>query len=204
MKKQKLITMNALSSIFGSIPENAIFNPEQPYSIRLNCQAGQLAIGDDKFIGKEAEISIIKISRFFGTLGLTKNTEWLQIFFIAAPNCTIIPKNTVCVTYIKTRSLGAFNQSVIELLSSGKNPAEGIFKIGFQLHQGTTQDGQPSKYYSVTFDWRERDKAETDQLKLIADFMEGQPTLLDGRVTSLICLENLPKEEKEALLLGSY
>ena len=113
----------SLLSVFGSKPAGSIFNPTAPFAVRLNCQAGQLALSETEFIGNSAEISIVKVARFFGDLGNTKRSEWLQIFYIAAPSCTVLPRDTVCVSYIKTRSLAAFNQGIIRLIGEGVNPA---------------------------------------------------------------------------------
>lgn len=188
-----------LDNIFGAIPDDQILNPEPPYGIRFNCQSGQLALSETEFLGTEAEISIIKVARFFGSLGKTQNTEWLQLFYVAAPGTTIIPQNVVCVSYLKTRSLSAFNAKVIKLLSNKVNPATGIFKVGFQAHSN-----DKGNYFSVTFEWRPRTEEEEGQLEMIADFMASDPVLIDTRVsTSLVCLEGMSKEEKESLLLSA-
>jgi hypothetical protein len=133
-----------LSNIFGVKPTDAVFLPSAPYAVRFNCQAGQLALGEDDFLGNAAEISIIKVSRYFGTLGRTQNAEWLQIFYIPAPDCDLLPANTVCVSYIKTRSVGQFQQCVTRLMGNGVNPAEGVFKVSFARHASGDRN-----YYSV-------------------------------------------------------
>jgi len=167
--------MSALSNVFGTKPENAIFLPTVPYAVRFNCQAGQIALSETEFLGSEAEISIIKVSCWFGALGKTRATEWFQLFYVPAPTCKILPANTVCVSYIKTRSIGQFQQCVTRLMGNGVNPAEGIFKLGFQRHSAGDRT-----YYSVTWDWRARKgKAEQDQLQQLIAFMEAQPDLAD-------------------------
>jgi hypothetical protein len=165
-------------AIFGKKPMNAIFLPDRPYAVRFNCQAGQLALSEDEFLSKEAEISIIACKKWYGSLGKTKDAEWLQLFFIPAPSCQFLPRNTVCVSYIKTRSLSQFHQLITKLLAEDTNtdPAEGIFKVSFLSH--TNAEGQP--YKSVKFDWRERKtEEEIAQLEQIAQFLAGKPTLQD-------------------------
>jgi hypothetical protein len=135
--------------VFGTKPKDSIFNPSQPYAVRLNCQAGQIAVSEDEYLGNSMEISIIGVNHLFGSLGKTKDTDWLQIFFIPAPSCKILPKDTVCVSYIKTRSLSQFTQKITQLMENGE-PAEGIFQISFLSH--TNEGGNP--YKSVKFDWR--------------------------------------------------
>lgn len=83
-------------SIFGSKPANAIFLGDQPYAVRNDCQVGQWKVGDDDLRGNRIEISIIKVARYFGNLGKTQNAFWLQLWFVPAPDCKTLPKNTVC------------------------------------------------------------------------------------------------------------
>jgi hypothetical protein len=186
-----------LSNIFGVKPTDAVFLPSAPYAVRFNCQAGQLALGEDDFLGNATEISIIKVSRYFGTLGRTQNAEWLQIFYIPAPGCDFLPANTVCVSYIKTRSVGQFQQCVTRLMGNGVNPAEGVFKVSFARHASGDRN-----YYSVKWDWRERDgEAETAQLEQIASFMQGNPPLADLTGTrEMLCIDGLSAEEVATLI----
>lgn len=180
---------DALANIFGTKPANAIYLPDAPFAVRFNCQAGQLAISETEFLGTEAEISVIKVSRYFGSLGRTRNVAWMQLFYVPAPGCKALPTNTVCVSYIKTRSLSALQQTVTRLVGQGVNPAEGIFGVSFQRHSNGDRN-----YASVKFDWRERKgKAELDQLQQIADFVESGPQLLDLDGTrELMCVDGLP------------
>ncbi len=177
-----------LANVFGIKPDNAIYNPSTPYNVRFNCQAGQLALSESEFLGSEVEISIVKVSRFFGTLGNTKNVEWFQIFYIPAPGCKVLPSNTVCCSYIKTRSVGQFQQCVTRLMGNGTNPAEGIFKLSFQPHSSGDR-----KYFSVAWNWRARKgKSETDQLNMVEAFMDSQPQLSDLSGTrQMICVDGL-------------
>jgi hypothetical protein len=179
----------SLDSIFGTKPQDSIFNPASPFAVRLNCQAGQIALSETEFLGNEAEISIIKASTFFGGLGKTRHTTWLQLFYVPAPSCSILPANTVCVSYIKTRSLTAFHQLITKLIGTGTNPAEGIFRLSFLRHANGDRN-----YCSIKFDWRERSgEAETEQLKMLASFLAAQPKLLDLNGThEMVCTDNLP------------
>ncbi len=177
-----------LSTVFGIKPDNAIYNPSTPYNVRFNCQVGQVALSETEFLDSEVEISIVKVSRYFGTLGNTKNVEWFQIFYIPAPSCKALPSNTVCCSYIKTRSVGAFQQTVTRLMGSGVNPAEGIFKLSFQKHQNGDRN-----YFSVVWNWRARKgKPETDQLNMVAAFMDSTPQLSDLSGTrQMLCVDDL-------------
>jgi hypothetical protein len=166
-------------TVFGTKPKDSIFLPSQPYAVRLNCQAGQIAVSEDEYLGNSLEISIIGVNHLFGSLGKTRDVEWMQIFFIPAPSCKFLPKDTVCVSYIKTRSIAQFTQKITQLMESGE-PAEGIFILSFLSH--TNSKGDP--YKSVKFDWKPRKTAEEKkQLEQIAGFMQTLPKLADSNGT---------------------
>jgi hypothetical protein len=77
------------------------------------------------------------------------------------------------------------------------NPAAGIFKVSFKPHSGKL-----GQYFSVHFKWRERQGDEENaQLEKIANFMQGQPGLLDTRLESqLVALDGLSSDEVKTLL----
>jgi hypothetical protein len=163
-------------SVFGTRPDNAICLPDIPYSVRLNCKDGGLFVGGYEAQHRKTnpdqkiEISIIKVSKFFGTLGKTENVLWLQLFFVAAPgvDSSILPKNTVCCSYIKKQSIAHLFNKVQEVMEQG-DPGMGIFTLGFNR-----EAGENGVYYTISFDWKEREtEAEKEQLNLIATFMSA-------------------------------
>jgi hypothetical protein len=158
--------------VFGKLMTEQINFFKPPYNVRNNCQIGQWAKTEDDFIGNSLDIAIIGTNEFYGKLGKSTG-NWLQIWFVAAPTETKLPKNVVCCTYIKTRSLAQFGQTIIELMSNGE-PATGIFTGSFQKHSNDY-----GTYASVKFDWRERTEDEKAQLILIAGFLATAPILED-------------------------
>ena len=146
-------------TVFGTRPKDSIFLPTTPFAVRNDCAIGNWKVGDDDMRGKTIEISIIKVSQHFGSLGKTKNTQWLQIFFVPAPGCDNLPSNTVCLTYLKSRSISQFSQKITELMESGE-PALGIFIGSFEKHSN-----EYGTYYSVKWDWKER-KTEPEKKQL--------------------------------------
>ena len=181
-------------TVFGTRPKDSIFLPTTPFAVRNDCSVGNFKVGDDDFRGNTIEISIIKVSQYFGSLGKTKNAQWLQIFFVPAPGCDNLPFNTVCLTYLKSRSISQFSQKITELMESGE-PALGIFTASFEKH--TNEYGT---YYSVIWDWRERkSEAEKKQLKLIASFLSTKPQLVDLS-TNLIPIDGMSPEEIELMI----
>ena len=180
--------------VFGTRPEDSIFLPTTPFAVRNDCGIGSWKVGDDDMRGKTIEISIIKVAQYFGALGKTKNTQWLQIFFVPAPSCDQLPQGTVCVTYLKTRSISQFSQLVTELMQSGE-PALGIFIASFEKHSNDL-----GNYYSVKMDWRKREtEPEKKQLEQIANFLESNPQLVDLS-TNLIPIDGMSPEEIELMM----
>jgi len=182
-------------TVFGVKPTDSIFLPQSPYQVRNDCQIGQWKVGDDDFRGNSIDVSIIRVSRMFGTLGKAVNTQWLQIWFIPAPGEEKLPADTVCVTYIKTRSINSFAQKITELMTSGE-PALGVFTASFEKHSG-----ELGTYYSVDWNWRERNTdAEKAQLEKIAQFLQAKPSLIDIGNSALICTDGMTSEEIQMLV----
>lgn len=69
----------ATISVFGVKPDQAIIVPELPLAVRNNCQSGKWTIGDNEY-GSKLGMTILKFSKFFGSLGQTKNTIWGQLW----------------------------------------------------------------------------------------------------------------------------
>ena len=191
-------------SVFGTRPNNSICLPDIPYSARLNCKEGGLFVGGNEPKHRKSEpeqkveISIVKASKHFGTLGKTQNVLWIQLFYIAAPSVPveILPKNTVCVSYIKKQSIGHLYNTVQEALDYG-DPGFGIFSLSFDK-----QLGEKGPYYTISFDWRERQsEEEKQQLELIKTFMIAcghQLADLEG-TREMVCVDGRTTEELQAL-----
>lgn len=181
-------------NVFGTRPKDNIFLPQVPFNLRNDCKVGQWKVGDENYRGKQIEISIIKVSQMFGSLGQTKNTHWLQIWFVPAPNSENLPSNTVCLTYLKKRSIQQFSEKITELMEKGE-PALGIFIGSFEKH-----NGDYGTYYSVKWDWRTRKTAaEKKQLEQIAEFLSTKPKLVDISV-DLIPVDGLTPDEIDLLM----
>lgn len=184
----------ATFKVFGTRQKDAIFCPQVPFTLRNDNKVGMWKVGEDDYRGKSIDVSILKVAQFFGSLGKTTNTFWLQLWFIAAPGCDTIPENTVCLTYLKKRSIAQFSQKVTQLMESGE-PGLGIFTGSFTKHSSEKGD-----YYSVVWDWRERDTDEEFlQLEKIADFLATNPKLVDLSV-NLIPIDGLAPDEIELLM----
>lgn len=183
--------------VFGIRPLDSIFLPQVPFNLRNDCKVGQWKVGEEDFRGNQIEISILKVAQMFGSLGQTKNTSWLQVWFVPAPGCENLPANTVCLTYLKKRSIEQFSQTITELMQNGE-PALGIFQGSFQKHSGDY-----GVYFSVKWDWRTRQTpAENKQLEQIAEFLATHPKLVDLAV-DLIPIDGLSSEEIQLLMTSA-
>ena len=190
-------------SVFGTRPTDAIYLPDVPYSVRLNCKDGGLFVGGSESQHRKSDtnqsidISIIKVSKFFGSLGKTKNVLWLQLFYVAAPNVdpSILPQNTVCCSYIKKQSISHLFNRVQEVMNHD-DPGYGIFTLSFNK-----EVGENGTYYSIDFDWRSREESEEEQLNLIGAFLGSyQNQLVDIEGTrDMTCVDNLEAQEIQAL-----
>ncbi len=192
-------------SVFGTRPTDSIYLPDIPYSVRLNCKDGGLFIGGFEAQHRKTtpdqkiDINIIKVSKFYGSIGKIKDTPWIQLFFIPAPNVdgVILPPNTVCCSYIKKQSINKLFNKVQEIMSE-KDPGLGIFSLSFNR-----EVSEKGSYYSINFDWRERETDEEfEQLNLIATFMSAcgdQLIDLDG-TRDLICVDGFNAQQLQDLI----
>ena len=140
-----------------------------PYAIRNNCKYGDWRKDEENVIANSLDIAIVHFKSFYGSLGKTKKEQWLQVWFIPAPNETQLPKNQVCVTYLKGESLTILTQAIIEAENDTC-----IFKASFTKRKGDYGD-----YFVVNFEPRFREDNELHQVELIRDFLEQKDSLID-------------------------
>jgi hypothetical protein len=178
LTKEKTSELTKLPNltIFGKINKEMINHFTPPYSVRNDCQIGQWKVGEDNLLGNSLKLSIIAMKNYYGNLGKTKHTQWLQLWFVAAPSEQKLPSNTVCVTYLKTRSLTQLGQKAIEVMQN-EDPGMGIFTASYEKHAGDY-----GNYYSIKWEWRDRTNEELPQLHLIADFLATNPNFNDANL----------------------
>jgi len=189
-------------SVFGAKPADALLVPEIPIAVRNNCQSGQWTIGDTDY-GSKCSMTIIKFSKFFGNLGMTSNTLWGQLWFIAESG--ELPQGTVMLTYIKSRSLNDFNRLVVSVQSRGVEPATGIFTPEFVKHSGQKPDDngvvKPINYYSLKWSWSERKEFSIiDQAAAVLNDPQMRSNLYDHEGTKeMVCLDGCNREQVKEL-----
>ncbi|MEG4406408.1 hypothetical protein [Microcoleus sp. MON2_D5] len=195
----------SIFSVFGSKAANELLVPEIPIAVRNNCQSGQWAIGDADY-GSKCSMTILKFSKFFGSLGQTSNTLWGQLWFVAESGD--LPQGTVMVTYIKNRTLNDFNRLVASVQSRGVEPATGIFIPEFVKHSGQKPDDsgvvKPINYYSLKWSWQERkDWAVIDQAAAVLSDPSNLSRMVDWDGTKAMqCLDNLSPQEAAYIMRG--
>lgn len=181
------------TSKFAQLDKDKINFLNPPYSLRNDCQIGQWKVGDSELLGNEIEVSILKVNPAEGKLGKSSGS-WLQVWFVASPNETKLPKKIVCVTYLKTRSASSFSNKLMGILGKDEIPELGFWKLGFEKHSGET-----GTYYSVKPEWRAAEEKEVEFLEKVADFNDENIYLYDGNVSNnLIILESNTMEEVQA------
>lgn len=192
-------TKLSLSVLGTSTPGSIIFRGGG-FKIRNNCKRGMWTDSEQNNLFDELEFTIIQAIEYFGDLGQTENTEWLQLYLVPVPATPKLPENLVCCTYIKTRSLSSF-ETKLTYLDGDKtidyDPAIGIFQTKFVKH-----DSKLGDYFSLQFDWRERQAgAETEQLEKIINFINNQPALIDTVGTKdMVCIHGIEAEKKQRLI----
>lgn len=203
METKTKSTEKASISVFGAKPKDAILVPNFPIAVRNNCQSGQWTIGDTDY-GSKCSMTILKFSKFFGSLGQTQNTTWGQIWFVAESGD--LPKGVVMVTYLKTQSLGGFNRLVTEVQARGVEPATGIFIPEFVKQSSSKPDAtgviKPVNYYSLKWSWQERtDWTMVDQAAAVLADPSNLSRMTDMEGTrAMQCIDGLEQNELSYLL----
>ncbi|MGL4500061.1 MAG: hypothetical protein ACRC78_18585 [Planktothrix sp.] len=196
----------ATFTVFGAKPKEALLVPEIPITVRNNCQSGQWTIGDTDY-GSKCSMTILKFSKFFGSLGQTEHTLWGQIWLVAESG--ELPKGVVMVTYLKSRGLSDFNRLVASVQARGVEPATGIFIPEFTKHSGQKPDEngvvKPINYYSLKWSWQERtDWSIVEQAAAVLSDSSNLSRMIDLEGTrKMVCLDNLPPHEI-ACLMAAY
>ncbi|NET30211.1 hypothetical protein [Okeania sp. SIO1I7] len=199
--------MTTTLNVFGTKPQNAILVADDIPNLRCNCQEGQWKLGDEA-LGNKLECSILKFSKWFGTLGQTKDTLWGQIFMIAENSGTSpeIFRECLMVTYQKTRSLSSFLNLVTKLQCQGVEAAEGVFIASFKKHSGQKPDDtgvvKPINYYSIEWSWRERAK-EDNSIEQLCATLDDSGKFVDPQSTGKMqCLDGLSAPEIQQIISG--
>ncbi len=199
----KKLNEKPMINVFGSKAQDALLVPEIPIAVRNDCQSGKWRISDTEY-GSKVSMTILKFSKFFGSLGQTQNTLWGQLWFVAEAG--ELPTGVVMVTYIKGRSLSDFNRLVASVQSRGVEPAEGIFVPEFIKHSGQKPNDEgvikPINYYSIKWDWVERTNwGLVEQAAAVLADAHNQSRMIDLEGTSqMICLDNLPPHQIACLM----
>lgn len=166
------------------INQKGILCPSVTISVRADCQKGMWKLFDDPVAG-DITMSILKTENYFGAFSpMYKPAEHLQIWFVAESGP--LPKDTVMVTYIKERSLNAFNRLIAKLIAERTEPSTGIFKPKFQTYDSKASG---TKYYGLEWGWEPRtDMKRESELLAVLDNQENQLKMIDNSISNRFTL----------------
>lgn len=205
---------------FGQVPTaEDVVVPSMALMTRFNCQEGQVIIGSQPK-GNKGTIAILKFSKFFGSLGQTKNTLWGQFFYVVedGEGCAKneLPKGMVMGAYLKTTGLQSLNNLIAEILADRKNPASGLFDFEFTKKSGSKANDQgivsPVNYFTVDWKWRERTEKQLGMIPRYEAALASSSDRLfdfetsrtdDDGVPNLICVDNLSATELAMVMGGN-
>lgn len=170
--------------------------PPIPISVRGDCQKGMWKLFDDPLPG-DITMSILKRESYYGAFSpMYAPSEILQIWFVAESGP--LPKDTVMVTYIKERSLNAFNRLVATLIAKRTDPSTGIFKPKFQSYDSKKSG---TKYYGLVWDWEPRTDMDREaELSAVVANHDNQLKMIDNSISNRLVLlgEQSVLQPKEA------
>lgn len=188
--------------------DDGIFVPPVAYNVRNDCQIGQWKIGSEKQIGNSIAIAIVKLSKFFGSLGKTRGATWTQVWFV--PVVAIdpqkigqgeppLPADTVCVTYLKTESAQNLMQLMTELRGT-RSLLKGVF-----IGKFAPRKGELGNYAAIEWEWRDRSEEERLGLVKIANFIgtEAWENLTDDNLpATMFSIDGVRDEDLEQIRIS--
>lgn len=117
--KSAAIESETQEAIAVVAPENRLYriiDDEKFYEVRANCQgSGAFMQGLNRKLSDKIEFILTAAVPYWGDLGMTQQSAWIQLQYIPLPNCGL--PRTLCVTYVKGESLDIFSNMRTELKS---------------------------------------------------------------------------------------
>lgn len=182
-------------TVFGKREPGAILVTNS-LMVRNNCQMGAWTNSAQEPYGSgPVKIAVLCYQQKYGTIGQS-TTKWGLIWFVCEEGC--LPRDVVLGTYIKTRSLASFEETVVTTMAQGYEPALGLLVAKFIKHSGV-KNGNPTTYYSLSWSWEPRPEGQAtdDRITLLAD--AASHTFVDSN-TNLVDLSNLSAEELRLIM----
>lgn len=171
MNERKGITRMERAEEAVKVSERLIFVPPKAMRLRCNCREGLVYMGQYP-VGKELTLNLLAVQQYYGELGLSPATNWLQVWVASSPLRGVLPPSTVFVMYLKTRSIDQLQQAIL-LASCQGDPRSFMWRMFFRQHNSM----RGSAYYSVAWEWREpQTPEESDQIATLGalNWLEGQ------------------------------
>ena len=192
---------------FGSIGTGIIIPEFGAMQIRNDCQTGNWKIGEKEY-GPKMEMAVVKQTRYYGNLGKTLNTFWLQLFFV--PIAGDLPHNVLCVTYLKKEPMREFQRLVVEVQSKQQNPGKGLFIPTFEKqkmnrHNPQTGLDESVNFYSIRWNWKSLNDNDPNLQSIITTFgkRSAREALIDAEGTAqMVDLSGMTETEINRLVNG--
>jgi hypothetical protein len=144
---------------FGLTIGDELILPQPAYSIRNNCQLGQWMKSDGITpLGNKLEMGILNLVNYFGDLGKTRATNWIQVWGVSPQVCN---EKIVFVTYVKGTSLTILGNTILDCALEEKNPSDIIFQASFQA-----RSNEYGSYYTLNFEPKDRTKDDPMREKI--------------------------------------
>ena len=165
---------------------DGILNPPEPFQIRADCKSGCWRNSNSDILSdkKISFLLVKKPARLEGRLGnqMTEEKRWIQIFLVGTEECEWMPKKTVSVLYIKTRSMDNLMQAIIPIMATGKDPSHMVYSGTLEKASTTTDDGQPADYYYLKWSIKDPQNNELKLAEEVINFIDSDPEIDDPRI----------------------
>jgi len=149
-------------------PKQITDRSKNPIQLRTNCKNGIFTLGTAEATKAKQKVNAIIINDNFyhGDLGMTKDSDWVELFFIAS---ILQDKPEIYSTVIKTYSMRNYRdftnqmQYIYRLSSTGA-----LVTLEFSSESANLKDGSKSSFFKLDFNisyvWNS-DKSKKNPLK---------------------------------------
>lgn len=189
----------------------SIYIPKTPYKVRANCKQGQFATGGltnrDEMIangkGDFLEVALVTTKAFHGDLGLTKDSDWVQLWAIVTKaetqNVTSPLKPGLLITMmIKKEGQENVMRAITDMELS--QISEDIETSMIYRLEMSSRSGNNGDYFAITVKLR---APETDFEKAMVEGADQLSTLDQILIDSETTKDMVPLDSGDALAMLS-
>lgn len=126
--------------------EKGFTKPLLPLNVKNNGQIGRWVIGGEEL--NDFQFLLLNVQQFFGDLGYTFATNWLQMWFVPLDG---ILSNTICYTYLKSLSAQNFLNTLNLASCKFKTRPELLLWSARFEKKSFVKEGQTVNFYCLSF-----------------------------------------------------